>query len=397
MGITLQDLIRPLELDTFVREHFLAGKHHLSKICDSTLAELATVPEFRALDALLGTPVKVQLLGANGFRALCPRGTARAFFDEGYVLYMTHVHTAVPQARDLVEGICAVVGIHPRYVRLEAFAGKAGAISSMHYDHDFNFHVLLRGSKRWRVQPNAHIDNPLESHHDLDTPKDELYASALPLPRTFSSPEVLAMEAGSCLFFPSGYWHEVESLGATFAVNIVLDPPRMHEVLAKALEHRLGWTSGHRGFAFGLLGDGVAPALGVHARATFEEAREAALELMRGISPEDASVAHEETRYRWSSPGPDRRVEAAGPDSLRIGSSAAADGYELDMRFGALLERLLLVEGSFDLHQLCAWAPGVAGEEMLAVVLELIGHGVLERAPSSSSRGPQEVIAGSRS
>lgn len=361
MGIELQDLIHPLDVDTFVRDHVLPGRHHLSQPRDSVLAQFETVPEFQSLERLLDTPVKVQLFGSNGFRAPCSNQAARAFFDRGYVLYMTHVHTAVPAAGDLLEGICACFGMHPRYVRLEAFAGKAGATSSMHYDHDSNFHVLLRGNKRWRVEANIHIDNPLEAHHDLDVPKEELHARRLPLPRAFSKPDVLTMAPGSCLFFPCGYWHEVESLGASFAINIVLDPPRVHEVVAKALENQLSWNSRYRGFAWGLLGDGASPVLQAHAMATFEEVRRVALELMSTLVPEDASVALEEDRYRWSPV-----------------KSSIDDGFALGPRFQALMERLVQVEGSFDLRQLCAWAPGVAAEEMLAVVLELVGRGVLE-------------------
>ncbi|MCX4247770.1 cupin-like domain-containing protein [Paraliomyxa miuraensis] len=370
MSITPHDLIHPLDVDAFVRDHVLAGRHHLSPPRESVLAELATVPELQCIDRLLRTPVKVQLFGSKGFRAPCPNHAARAFLDEGYVLYVTRVHTAVPAARDLVEGICTFFGVHPRYVRLEAFAGNAGAISSMHYDHDVNFHVLLRGHKRWRVEANAHIDNPLEAHHAPGNPKDELHAKSLPLPRTFCHPQVLSMAPGCCLFLPSGYWHEVESLGSTFALNIVIDPPRVHELVAQALENKLGWTSRHRGFALGLLGDGAPPMLQAHAVATFEEVRKAALELLSTLEPEDASVALEEQRYRWSVLPADRRVV------LRDGE---LEGLELDLRFRALMEQLVRLEGSFDLRQLCAWAPEVSAEEMLALVLELVARDILER------------------
>ena len=373
MGITLQDLIQPLDVDTFVRDCFLAGRHHLSRLCDTGLAELAAIPELQSIDRLLATAVRAHVFGADGNPTPCTNETARAFYDRGHVLYMNGVHAAVPAAWELVESICATFGIHPRYVRLEVFAGRAGAVSLMHYDHEFNFHVLMRGSKRWHVESNVHIDNPLEPYHVRMAPKDELFAKALPLPRTFSSPDVLDMQPGSCLFFPAGHWHQVESLEETFAIGITLDPPRVHQVLAKALENLLSWTSRHRWGAFGLLGDGSPPVLQAHTMAAFEDARRAGLALLEAIRPEDASVAREVGRFRWSPQHADRRLSPA---------SLADDGLVLDERFDALIERLALVEGSFDLRQLCAWAPAVAGEEMLAVVLELIARGVFEQDPS---------------
>ncbi len=248
----------------------------------------------------------------------------------------------------------------------------------MHYDHDLNFQILMRGTKRWRMQANAHIETPLESHHILTAPKDELYAHMLPLPREFSDPISLVMEPGSCLFFPAGCWHEVESVGPTFAVNIVIDPPRMHEIVAKALENVLAANSRYRGFALGMLGDGSPPLLQAHAMEEFERVRKACLEALESIGPEDASVALEEGRYRWSSEHAERRLETAEDDAVRVSSSTGRH-FELDHRFRPLLERLVRVQGSFDLPQLCASAPQVRAEEMLAVVLDLVGRGFLER------------------
>jgi hypothetical protein len=169
---------------------------------------------------------------------------AADFVAQGYAAYVYGLQTGVAGLSTLVNDIGVSLGIPYGGVTFEAFVARAGAISSAHYDHDSNFQILLSGKKRWRIAPNAHIRNPMEAYHPrrlreggVGGFEEEAYAHRLPVPSSLppDANTEFVTEQGSVVFLPRGYWHEVDTIEDSFAVNVVVKGVPWARALARAL------------------------------------------------------------------------------------------------------------------------------------------------------------------
>lgn len=373
MSLSLADLISPLTPEAFVDRHMLPGLHHLSEPNVRLVDALRGIRELTDLATLLPKLDHVQLFGPGGFRSVVPGKAAHDFYTRGDTLYIPRVERAVPRLAELFRTAIAALGVHPAHVTIEMFAGRRGSVSTLHYDHDTNFHIVFAGTKRWTLQANRHIRHPLLSHHFLTAPREEALADRLPLPSTTDdlgeAHEVL-MTAGSCLFFPVGYWHQVEMLEDCLAVNLVLKPPRFVDAIGMAMRRTLVGHPALREPALGLLTD-QDTALTARAREVLEQAKALYIDAIRQLDVDDLRPLGEQVAMRWSPRCARRWCEDHDGQTSLVCPDLSAEPLELDASLVGLMRHLVPFKGSFRLDDLKRLSPGTALSSLFAVMLEM--------------------------
>lgn len=372
-SLSLADLISPLTPEAFVDRHMLPGLHHASEPNVRLVDALRGIRELTDLATLLPKLDRVQLFGPGGFRSVVPGQAAHDFYKRGDTLYIPRVERAVPGVAELFLPAIAALGVHPGHVTIEMFAGRRGSVSTLHYDHDTNFHIVFAGTKRWTLQANRHIRQPLLSHHFLSTPREEALADRLPLPSTMGDlgegHEVL-MTAGSCLFFPVGYWHQVEMLEDCLAVNLVLKPPRFVDAIGMAMRRTLVGHPALREPALGLLTD-QDTALTARAREVLEQAKALYVDAIRQLDVDDLRPLGEQVAMRWCAACARRWCEDHDGQTSLLCPDLSAEPLELDASLVGLMRPLVQFQGSFRLDDLKLLSPATALSSLFAVMLEM--------------------------
>jgi hypothetical protein len=371
-SVTLRDLVRPLTPEEFIVGYVIGERHFLSAPNPSLVDALLSIDAFGDLGALTRRLEGVELFGPEGFRSTVPGRVAIDFYNRGDTLYMTNVQNAVPEAAAIVRSVAVDLGVHPQHVSIEVFAGRHRAISSLHYDHDTNFQVLLRGTKRWRLQGNRHIRNPLVPNHKLKTPREESLAERLPLPTSVADleqPVEVTATAGTCLFLPLGYWHEAEMLEECFAVNVVLKPQRWLDAIGLAARQLLAARPELRAPAFGALSeDGP---LRDQARRALVLGLEAYGRALQDLVAEDVGLAVDRTAMRWGGKCEDRRLEEAAGVTALVCPGLDDAPLEIDATLVSLMRRLVAFRGSFGLQDLKVLAPTVPTGTLRQLMTEM--------------------------
>ena len=108
-------------------------------------------------------------------------------------------HRLLDQIPELRAYVADVLDLAPRRRVASVWVGPAGTVSGAHHDPADNLFVQFAGAKRW----------------DLWAPSDD--APARP------ADESVALEPGSALFVPRGWWHEVTSLGPAVSLSLWFD------------------------------------------------------------------------------------------------------------------------------------------------------------------------------
>lgn len=262
----LAELITPLSPQTFLAEHWRPGRAYLAE-SNARLVETLTSHRVLAdpaavVAALAASPAvadDIAVFGKDSFRGTVAASSAMKFWRAGFTLYMERVHLVAPEAAALFARVCAELGFF-QPVYLEAFASRAGAVSSWHYDHDTNFQILLSGEKEWLVAPNTNIVNPLKPFHPSPGPdgalrgfREELYARDPAVPhRPSGACETLRATAGTVVFLPRGHWHQVRASTDCFGVNLVVKSTTWAAAIAEALRHRLEAHEDMRAYVAGM-------------------------------------------------------------------------------------------------------------------------------------------------
>lgn len=191
----------------------------------------------------VGKPVDV--IGPDGFRVTCSDpGEALDYHDRhGAMIYLTGLHR-YPAVRNLCDQLSEDLGIPSRFVTCEGFAARKGARVPLHFDHETNFMIQLRGRKRWEVADNDALENPLFCYFP-DKP-DRFYRDGLDpysgnqlndsLPTDL---ETFEAGPGTVTFLPRGTWHGTVSLDDSFSIGLVIDPPTLLEIAMGHLSREL--------------------------------------------------------------------------------------------------------------------------------------------------------------
>lgn len=376
-AIALADLVLPTKCDEFIDQYFVAEQHHLSASNPSVVETLLKVEELRHFDRFVAKVQKVDLFGPGTTRAAVDGESALEWYARGATLYISRAEAMIPSLLKIFAPVLGELGIRPIDVSVELFAGRAGALSSLHWDNDTNFQCLIAGRKRWLIQPNAHIRYPMLPHHDLGQPTEEGFANTLPLPSAtaeLSAPTTLIAESGTCLFFPIGYWHEVEILEDALAINLVLRPARWIDLFPVVLRKLLQAHAELRSPTFGLTGGHAA--LRAQAAKGLALAQALFADKAQGVSQADIALARNTRRLRWVSGCANPVVVTMGTEIWLSAEGRSVLAIEPDV--SDLVSRLCRLRGTFALEHVRALAPAVGSDRVLAIVEALVDAGCCE-------------------
>jgi hypothetical protein len=378
--VSLRDLIAPLRKTQFIRDYLLAGQHYLSRANPRLVRQLAALEVFKEFGQFVGRLDRVDLFGADGFRSSVPGRVALDFYKRGDTLYISRLEQSLPAARELCGPVATSLGVDPRQLSVEIFAGRNRGVSSLHYDHDTNFHILLSGKKRWRLQRNRHILYPLFPNQNLKSPREEALAERLPFPThvtDLDDPVSVIATPGTCLFLPVGCWHEVEMLDDCVAVNISLQATRWLDAVASAVRRALVSNPELRRPVFGArLNDGSM--LQRDARLHLDTAVEAVAIAVRAVSLDDIGLAAEQPTMRWRSETNGRKLEKTARGIRFVCADMHRNDVPVDAAIASLLRKMFGLSGWFTLEDLKALAPTIPTRSILEFMTSMKERGYFE-------------------
>ena len=111
-----------------------------------------------------------------------------------------------------------------KFLRSRVYIGPAGLITSLHQDLPENLYVLVKGKKRITLYPpadrkNLYINSPLSKHPNFSR-IDPLHDDFDTFPKSKNAhPVSFEMNSGDTLFIPSFWWHHIQNLENSMAMN----------------------------------------------------------------------------------------------------------------------------------------------------------------------------------
>jgi hypothetical protein len=381
--LSLRDLVSPLSPEQFIENYLLADAHYLSspnpKLVDC-LMSLPILQSRQGFERLVKRFPQISLFGPGGFRSSVPGNAAMDFYNRGDTLYIANAQEKAPEIGEVFQQVAAELGVQPRDLSIELFAGRRNAISTLHYDHDTNFQILLRGQKRWRLQSNRHIRNPIRPNHRLGSPVDEVLAERLPFPSSvgeLEAPIEVTAVPGTSLFFPLGYWHEVEASEESLAVNLVIKPPRWVDAIGAAAKRVLLRRPDLRAPLFGAVSRNGSP-FAQRVSETFASGLAAYSAAVQALTPEDIACATDAEPIRWSAKCTERTVEETGTGARLSCPELSPQPVDVDATLVPLLHRLVGFKGVFSLDELKTLAPEAPTGRLFAFIRYLKQLGYFE-------------------
>ncbi len=375
----LSDLVSPLTENEFIENHLIAGEHFLASVSPQLLSRLRETAALVNPRQIIPDIDKVGLFGPGGFRSVVPGKVALDFYDRGDTLYVSEAERFIPELRALFTKVLAGLGTQPGQFTVELFMARRGAISTLHFDVEMNFHILLSGRKSWLLAKNQHIKHPIYPNHRLTKPRGEAHAHRLPLPTALadleSTEEIIATE-GSCLFFPPGCWHQVEMHEDSVAINVSVNPDRWVDGMARAVRRLLVADPVLRAPILGALVTSN-PGLRALAERQLRECAAAYVNTLATVAIEDVALARHTSKMQWV-PGSNLALEVTTSGVCLSADDALRKRRILDPQHVHLFERLIQLRGWFGLDDLRALEPEMRSDVLLGILQELQAEGFVE-------------------
>jgi 50S ribosomal protein L16 3-hydroxylase len=189
---------------------------------------------------------EVYIAGGSGkhFRQISvSRADPWEFLTMGFTVFLPeireHVERSNPHTKDWIEQLSFDLGLPARVCGVGAFASPGeGAGLDAHYDTDDGFLIQLEGTKQVELAPPT-IAFPSDPKYGIREPALEAYP---PFVDGFPSrgavldaPVRVAMQPGSVLYIPMGWWHRTSCDSLSSGVKIAWLPPRPYEHLIDIL------------------------------------------------------------------------------------------------------------------------------------------------------------------
>jgi len=273
------------------------------------------------------------------------RDTVLAHHAAGQTLQFSHAEIGIGDLRRALAPLLEDLGMAPEGLALELFFGKGEGLTDVHYDHEHNFHIVLRGDKRWRLWHNRHVENPTLPNPQPEEPSEELF-SAGPMPTTLGEPDFeFEVSAGDVLYLPRGVWHEVQHHNDSAALNLVFFPPLWYEAIGHAIAMRLRNHPAARAYAFGAL---AGSRLHDDATAHLADLKSHARAAIEALDLEEIALSEARFRGRWSPSAAGRRLERREEALYLVLPEQGA--LEIEPELEAWLQRVIDTRGWFELH-----------------------------------------------
>lgn len=219
------------------------------RVQDGDLARmggLVNVPEFFDIELLLNNlPTHVDLVHRDGKREIIPRplDALTSYRDGVAMLYLKDLE-AFPAVSRACDELAALLSIPRHFVSCEGFAATGAVHVPLHFDHESNFMVQLRGDKTWVFAKNTDLPDPVFPY--FPTNPGRFYDdgrnpfTGVHLPRELPMGYVeRVVHSGTVTFMPRGFWHGTHSHEESFAIGFVIDPPTIAEIVISDLLARL--------------------------------------------------------------------------------------------------------------------------------------------------------------
>lgn len=242
LGCDLESLIYPVSIERFWAE-FWTRKPLLTQRPVEALSPLWEALEGGELRQLvqLGLPKGINVWPQNEDARFLARDVDEALraYDGGASLYF-HLGEASELLYDWATRFAVDIGQPQDRSDLSVFAAPAGARTRVHFDANENFTLQLRGTKRWVMAPNLHIEQPLSNWRPGLALPEHWKGGAPPqdVPKDGRSEAILG--PGTMLYLPRGWWHEVDTVeGPALSVNWVLTPYSWAEAVARIVSETL--------------------------------------------------------------------------------------------------------------------------------------------------------------
>lgn len=222
---------------------------------------LARIPELENIEALRSVhdllavwPGTLRLADRHGGREVAPR-EARALYAAGHHLAFSDAEQVFPGLRPVLARLRWELGLPLNcYGRCPIYASPGGAGEALHFDQNVNLVVQLRGSKRWSVAPNRHVQWPTDRYTTAQpVPSRELrlYGPAqLPVTLPEDARDIL-LTPGTVLCLPRGEWHQTEAVGDSLSLNFTFDQPAWADLLPGPLREAVLPQARWRALALG--------------------------------------------------------------------------------------------------------------------------------------------------
>lgn len=210
------------------------------------LGALATVPEFHDIELLLqNMPSPVDLVHPDGKRVIVqnPQEALPSYRNGAAMLYLKDLE-AFPAVSKACDELASLLLIPRQYVSCEGFAAVGAVNVPLHFDHETNFMVQIRGDKTWMYAKNTHLPDPVfpyfpsNPNRFYDNGRNPFTRAQLP--REWPDGHVeRVVHAGTVTFMPRGFWHQTRTHAESFAIGFVIDPPTIAELVVASVLAKL--------------------------------------------------------------------------------------------------------------------------------------------------------------
>lgn len=206
------------------------------------LGALATVPEFYDVELLLqNVRTPVDLVHSDGKRVIVqnPMLALPSYRNGAAMLYLKDLEV-FPAVANACNDLANLLSIPRQHVSCEGFAAACAVNVPLHFDHETNFMVQIRGDKTWKYVENTDLPEPIFPYFPSNP--NRFYDNGrnpfthLQLPRECPDGYVeRVVHAGTVTFMPRGVWHQTRTHAESFAIGFVIDPPTLAEIVVASL------------------------------------------------------------------------------------------------------------------------------------------------------------------
>ncbi|NKI19622.1 hypothetical protein HCU74_19625 [Spongiibacter sp. KMU-166] len=219
-------------------------KHYVAHGLLERMPAIATISELQDTKKLLEflkTPVDVLGNRTSRRETIAKAKDAWEDYSNGDVMiYITDLQQ-IPAIDNLCTVLAKQLGVPKRFVSCEGFAAQADVNVSLHFDHETNFMIQLRGTKTWWVAENMDLQNPLFAYFASNP--NRYYTNGInpysgrPLPTEMPSHvDEFKADAGTVTFLPRGYWHQTVTHEESFSIGFVVNPPTLSDIVTSYVQ-----------------------------------------------------------------------------------------------------------------------------------------------------------------
>lgn len=257
--IGLAPLVAPLTCEEFMFDAWPKEPlvvHGLNE----TVRPLTELPFLQSLDALLNiwpTQVQVHLPDSRDESSAVdasPADAKKLYANEMSLLF-NNAENVSPVLKEWLVRLTQDLGLPmSTYARCMVYATPAGRGTAPHFDQNINFVLQIKGTKKWWIAPNEHVENPTQRFtmgQELDSELASYASPEMPTVMPAKHQEII-LNPGSMLFVPRGSWHSTEAHGEALALNFTLSQPTWIDLFTLALRSRLTLSADWRELADGV-------------------------------------------------------------------------------------------------------------------------------------------------